>query len=144
MHRLQALVEILPDGQWNLNEDNQLVDPEGNLVEIDSSDPVQKKLYTQLLLELLNNVRIMLWDLNFERKKVTGLFKELRHTKGRVRESYARGVNDAAAVLSGIEVHTPTARDALVDASESMERLLKNEQQLSKKRHNKKDSLAGL
>ena len=125
MYKLETLFRMIPKGSWTLSEDGSLVDPNGNIVEITSNlSPVNKKLYSELLYELLNRVPHLLHDLNIEQKKVSGLFKELRHTKGRVRESYNRGVSDAALSLETILVNTPTARNALVEASESIEQLL--------------------
>lgn len=125
MRKLEDLFRMMPEGNWKLSEDGSLIDPNGIIVEINSElSPVNQKLYSELLYELLNRVPYILWDLNIERQKVSGLFKELRHTKGRVRESYNRGVNDAAETLQTVKVNTPTARNALVEASESMEQLL--------------------
>ncbi|KKN14203.1 hypothetical protein LCGC14_0998370 [marine sediment metagenome] len=125
MYKLEDLFRMVPEGNWTLNKDGSLVDPNGNIVEIISNlSPVNKKLYSELIYELINRVPCILHDLTVERKKVLGLFKELRHTKGRVRESYSRGVSDAAAALHSVQVNTPTARFALIEASESMEQLL--------------------
>ena len=125
MHKLEDFFRMIQEGHWKLHEDGSLIDPNGVTVEINSDlSPVNKKLYSELLYELLNRVPYILWDLNIEREKVSGLFKELRHAKGKVRESYKRGVADAAETLQTIKVNTPTARNALVEASESMEQLL--------------------
>ena len=127
MKKLQDLIDMTPDEVWSLNESGHLVNPSGQVLEVNSDDPVQEKLYAEFLLTALNRIRILLWDINFERKRVDGLFKELKHTQGRVRESYSRGVEAAASTLHDITVNTPTARDALIAASESMERLLEDD-----------------
>ena len=125
MYKLEDLLSMIPEGNWTLNKDGSLVDPNGNIIEISSNlSDVNKKIYSELLYELINRVPYILHDLTVERKKVVGLFKELKHTKNRVRESYSRGVSDAAATLHTIKVNTPTARNALVEAFESIEQLL--------------------
>ena len=129
MHKLEELLKMLPEGQWELAENEAggfaLIDPEGNVVEFDSLPAVQRKLYLDVFTQMVNRLPYLIYDLTMERNRTTALFKELRHIRGRVRESYERGVRDSAIVIEGIQVNTPTARDALVSASESLVDLIK-------------------
>jgi len=125
MYVLEDMLKMLPEGQWRLDENEaggfELIDPEENVVEFNDSLPaVQRKLYLDLFAQMVNRVPYLLHDLTMERNRSHALIKELRHTKGRVRESYERGVRDSAGVVESIQVNTPTARDALVTASESL------------------------
>lgn len=126
MYKIEDLLRMIPDGLWSLNEDCQIIDPKGNVIKIESRDlsPVEQKLYSELLTEFANRVPYLIYDLDVEQQRVAGLFKEVRHIKARIRESYNRGVTESAEILHNIKIHTPTARDALISASESMERLL--------------------
>jgi len=125
MYVLEDMLKMLPEGQWRLEENEAggfwLVDPEENMIEFNDSLPaVQRKLYLDLFAQMVNRVPYLLHDLTMERNRSHALIKELRHTKGRVRESYERGVRDSAGVVESVQVNTPTARDALVTASESL------------------------
>lgn len=135
MHKLQQLFRMVPDGTWKLNEAGQLVDPEGNIVDSELS-PVQKKLYATLMQEMLNRVPNVLWDLEAERRKVAGLFKEIRHVHIRIQDSYNRGVNECLAILENVEIRTPTARDALTTASKNMKRLIDDSSPVQTSKHN--------
>lgn len=135
MHKLQQLFRMVPDGTWKLNKVGQLVDPENNIVDSDLT-PVQKKLYVTLMQEMLNRVPHILWELEAERHKVAGLFKEIRHVHSRIQKSYQQGVIDCMAILEQTEIRTPTARDALITASENMERLINDGSPVQTSKHN--------
>jgi hypothetical protein len=135
MHKIQELFRMVPDGTWKLNDAGQLVDPENNIVDSELT-PVQKKLYATLMQEMLNRVPHILWDLDAERRKVAGLFKEIRHVHSRIQKSYQRGVNDCMRILEDVEIRTPTARDALTTASENMKRLINDGSPVQTSKHN--------
>lgn len=128
MYKLEEMLKMIPEGDWELieNEDGgiALLDPEGNIIEFNSLSQVQRKLYLDIFTQMVNRVPYLLYDLTMERNRTTALFKELKHTKGRVRESYARGVRDSVEVIESVQINTPTARDALVSASESLSDLI--------------------
>ncbi len=123
MHKLEELMRMMPEGNWKLGETDgefNLLDPEGNVVKIKDLPPVQRKLYLDLFAQFMTRVPYLLYDLGMERNRTEALFKELRHVKGRVRESYARGVTDSVGVIENMEVNTIAGRNALVTASESI------------------------
>ena len=128
MYKLEELLKMLPEGHWKLevvDVEFELIDPEGCVFTFSSLPPVQRKLYLDIFAQMVNRVPYLLFDLDMERNITTALFRELRHTKGRVRDSYERGVRDSVDVIEGIQVNTPTARDALVSALESLVDLIR-------------------
>lgn len=135
MHKLQQLFRMVPDGTWKLNEAGQLVDPENNIVDSELT-AVQKKLYATLIQEMLNHVPNILWDLDVERQRVAGLYKELRHIHIRIQNSYNRGVNECLAILENVNIRTPTAHDALTTASKNMKRLIDDRSPVQTSKHN--------
>ena len=46
MYKLEDLFRMVPEGNWTVNEDHSLVDPNGNTIKLGSDlSPVNKKLY---------------------------------------------------------------------------------------------------
>lgn len=126
------LLRMLPEGDWKSNGSSELVGPVSSIncnttITVESDDPVQTKLYVDLLLELLNSIPDILGDLDSERLKTAGLFKELNRVKEARKQSYAKGVSDSYRRLTDVEVRTPTARDALLEASGRVLELLDEE-----------------
>ena len=131
MYVLKDMLKMLPEGNWKLTENEAggvaLIDPEGNTVEFDSLPVFQRKLYLDLFAQMVNRVPYLIYDLDMERNRTTALFNELRHIQGRVRESYEKGVKDSVNVIENVQINTPTARDALISASESLADLIKTD-----------------
>ncbi len=142
MFKLQNLLRMIPDGSWNLDKENRLIDPEGSIIEIDSKlDPVQHKLYVAIIHELLNSMPKIISDLEYERQRTSDLFRELRHSRDKIKASYKLGVTDAESTLHDIIVHTPTARDALNEASVAMERLISEQTPIQTDEPDREDNL---
>lgn len=119
---IQMILRMLPEGNWEINEQSELVGPVSSIncnttITVESDDPVQTRLYEKFLLELLNSIPDILKNLDDERLKTAGLFKELNRVKEARKQSYAKGVSDSYRRLTDVEVRTPTARDALLEAS---------------------------
>lgn len=125
MIRLRELLRIFPKGKWEINEEREVAELVGPLnktgqptiIQVISNDLVTEELVLEFLLELLNSISDIINDLDSERLKTVGLFKELNHVKELKKQSYAKGVSDAYSRLTDVEVRTPTARDALLEAS---------------------------
>ena len=114
MADLKELISFLPE-DWK------------DLFEIKSDNPMATKLLTEILIEAIKTAPVLISDLDSEKKKTTGLFKELNHINRRKLEAYADGVSDSIERLVDTEVRTPTARDALLDAVVRIEELLVKE-----------------
>ena len=112
MNSLSELISFLPD-DWE------------HSFEIKSDYLIITKLLTEILIEAIKTAPVLDADLDSEKKKTAGLFKELRHLQNTKRESYLEGVRDAYGLVIDVEVRTPTARDALLDASAKLYGLLK-------------------
>ena len=116
MTDLHELISFLPD-DW---EDS---------FEIKSANPIVNKMLRQILVEAIKTVPVLLSDLDGEQKRAVGLFRELNHTNERKLEAYEKGISDALDRLVDVEVRTPTARDALLEASARIHELLVKEGQ---------------
>ncbi len=114
MADLKELISFLPE-DWK------------DSFEIKSDNPLVTKLLTEILFEAIKTAPVLISDLDSEKKKTTGLFKELNHINRRKLEAYADGVSDSIERLVDTEVRTPTARDALLDAVVRIEELLVKE-----------------
>ncbi len=111
MTDLTELISYLPD-DW---EDS---------FDLKSNNPVIEKILREILIEAIKTAPVLVSDLDSEKKKTTGLFKELNHINRRKLEAYAQGVSDSIERLVDTEVRTPTARDALLDAVDRVQELL--------------------
>ncbi len=111
MSDLNDLISYLPD-DW---EDS---------IEIKSVHPIVGKMLTEILHEAIKTAPVLISELDSEKKKTAGLYKELNHINRRKLEAYAQGVSDSIERLVDTEVRTPTARDALLDAVDRVEELL--------------------
>ncbi len=123
---LKELRRKLPDGVWKLNDDNQLLDPDGNIINFDVISPVERKLFMDFMAQSLTRLPYILYDVDMERNKIQALFKELRHTKSRVKESYRRGVEDSVKVIESTHIYTPSARNVLETVSKSLTNLIQD------------------
>ncbi len=133
MTKLRGLIEFLPKGNWKIIDEvdtdpNRLIGPEDSvIITVESNELVSEKITFQFLFELLNSIPDILDDLDSERLKTAGLFKELNRVKEARKQSYEKGVSDSYRRLTDVEVRTPTARDALLEASGRVLDLLEDE-----------------
>ena len=122
MANLTELISFLPDN-W---EDS---------FEIKVENPIVAKMLTEILIEAIKTAPTLTSDLDSSLKEIAGLFKEVRHLKDVRKEGYEMGVRAALGKVIDVEVRTPTARDALLDASAKLYGLLEE------MRHSRKKTL---
>jgi len=114
MTDLNELIRFLPE-DW---EDS---------FEIKSDSPIVGKMLSAILVETIKNAPVLLSELDEAHLKIAGLFRELNHVKERKLEAYEKGISEALDRLVDVEVRTPTARDALLEASARIHELLVKE-----------------
>ena len=122
MNTLVDLIGMIPKGRWSHQED-KIIDPQGNEIIYYAPElsEVDKKLYVDVICELLNGIPNLLEELTAHRNQISGLFRELNHYKARNLEFYRKAIIDAAAVVSNIPVKTATAKNALNTVIERLE-----------------------
>ena len=101
--------------------------------EIQATHPIVAKMLTEILLEAIKTAPTLTSDLDSALKEIAGLFKEVRHLKDVRKEGYEMGVRAALGKVIDVEVRTPTARDALLDASAKLYGLLEEMRHSRKK-----------
>ncbi len=111
MTDLNELISFLPE-DW---EDS---------FEIKTDNPIVGKMLSAILVEAINTAPVLSSDLDSAHKEIAGLFRELNHTRERKLEAYEKGISEALDRLVDVEVRTPTARDALLEASARIHELL--------------------
>lgn len=111
MTDLNELISFLPD-DWK------------DSFEVKANQPIVAKMLTEILVEAIKTAPVLISDLDGERKRAVGLFRELNHVRERKLEAYADGISDALDRLVDAEVRTPTARDALLEAAARVQELL--------------------
>ena len=105
--------------------DSRLTDPQGNLHTISFSglSPAEKKLYGEYICELLNRISHILFDVDHRTQQVAGLFRELKNRIEKTNQTYVRGIEAAAEIVSSIQAVSPTSRDVLNEAIDKLDTL---------------------
>jgi len=105
--------------------DSRLTDPQGNLHTILFSglSPAEKKLYGEYICELLNRISHILFDVDHRTQQVAGLFRELKNRIEKTNQTYVRGIEAAAEIVSSIQAVSPTSRDVLNEAIDKLDTL---------------------
>jgi hypothetical protein len=124
--RLQELLRLVPKGEWHLQDGINLIDPDGHHFTLTSSDSsvLKERLYAELFLEIILCVTEMFQEIEYQRKRLDGTFKELRHMRERSRIRQVEGVAMALHIIQKIEPEGPTARDALATAVTELKELI--------------------
>lgn len=120
---MRDLLKILPKGNWKIIEDPN-TDPtemissnDSVVIKVKGNELVQERITYTFLFNLLNSIEDILLNLDTEKSNTIGLYKEIKHLKETRMEAYDRGVSDAYNRCVDAEVRTPTAKDALLEAS---------------------------
>ena len=124
--KIKELKRMIPEGSWSWDHmDSRLTDPQGNLHTILFSglSPAEKKLYGEYICELLNRISHILFDVDHRTQQVAGLFRELKNRIEKTNQTYVRGIEAAAEIVSSIQAVSPTSRDVLNEAIDKLDTL---------------------
>lgn len=124
--KLKDLIRILPKGKWIFYPETiSGEDPDGNHFTISSLhlDEVQQKLYLDAMLLFLNNIEPLISHNEWIRQRADGFEDELNNYKGKSKHIYNRGLEDIEQIIQSIPLHSPTARDALNEVIQRMQKL---------------------
>ena len=116
IEKLKDIIRILPKGTWTFYPD--IVsgeDPLGNSFTLSSVelDEVQQKLYLDVSVTLFNYLEPLINHMEWLQQRSSGFEAELDHFRNRSKRVYNRALEDIEKVIHSIEIHSPTARDAL-------------------------------